>query len=94
MIEDSEGEIQSKVVLVGDAGVGKSCFMKKFVDGILYFSSSFFFLLITLFSLLLVHARIDKHFMKKNHSKDSLMSPSCLFIIPLLFNPIDKFIIF
>eukprot|EP00026_Physarum_polycephalum_P016146 Phypoly_transcript_16990.p1 GENE.Phypoly_transcript_16990~~Phypoly_transcript_16990.p1 ORF type:complete len:212 (+),score=30.23 Phypoly_transcript_16990:98-733(+) len=31
--EDSEGEvIQSKVVLVGDAGVGKSCFMKKFVD--------------------------------------------------------------
>jgi len=30
--EEPEPDIQSKVVLVGDAGVGKSCFMKKFVD--------------------------------------------------------------
>ena len=33
--ESGRMEIQAKVVLVGDAGVGKSCFMKKFVDGIL-----------------------------------------------------------
>ena len=34
--EEAEPEIQAKVVLVGDAGVGKSCFLKKFVDGILF----------------------------------------------------------
>lgn len=52
--EEHEIEIQSKVVLVGDAGVGKSCFMKKFVDGILFYPLSFFYLSLSLVLLLLL----------------------------------------
>ncbi len=33
--EKKGGDFQGKVILVGDAGVGKSCFLKKFVDGII-----------------------------------------------------------
>lgn len=39
---DSELEIQTKIVLVGDAGVGKSCFMKRFVDSIRFTTFPFF----------------------------------------------------